>query len=188
MLDAIANTAIEDAVLKEEVTKTGNPLAKLLPYFFAKEKDHRDSRDNAANYALLQSFRNRSAPRVFRVHPLPDFRSFDQSNAHDVILRCPCHILIPRSCLPRGAKSSGTMMCKRILRLKFACFSFSPSFLQLELKRSIRSQVESEKRRKIGSTPARISRGTTILPPGFRGNSSRKFTLSRTLWASALRR
>lgn len=112
MLDAIANTAIEDAVLKEEVTKTGNPLAKLLPYFFAKEKDHRDSRDNAANYALLQSFRNRSAPRVFRVHPLPDFRSFDQSNAHDVILRCPCHILIPRSCLPRGAKSSGTMMCR----------------------------------------------------------------------------
>ncbi|XP_071557616.1 peroxisomal ATPase PEX1 isoform X1 [Temnothorax nylanderi] len=112
VLDAIANTTIKDAVVKEEATKTGNPLAKILPYF-AKGKDHRDSRDNAANYALLQSFRNRNAPpRVFRVYPLPDFQSFDQWNAHDMILRCPCHILIPRSCLPKGARPSGTMMCR----------------------------------------------------------------------------
>lgn len=112
VLDAITSAAIKDAVVKEEVAKIGNPLAKILPYF-ARGKDHRgDSRDNAANCALLQSFRNRSAPRVFRVYPLPDFRSFDHLNAHDVVLRCPCHVLIPRSCLPKGAGPSGTTMCK----------------------------------------------------------------------------
>lgn len=111
VLDAIANATIKDAIVKEEAnSKIGNSLAKILPYFI-KGKDHRDSRDNAANYALLQSFRNRSTPRVFRVYPLPDFRSFDQSNAHDMVLRCPCHVLIPRNCLPKGAESSG-MMCK----------------------------------------------------------------------------
>lgn len=110
VLDAITEAAIKDAVVKEEVAKTGSPLAKIFPYF-ARGKDHRDSRDNAANHALLQSYRNRSAPRVFRVYPLPDFRSLDQPNAHDVILRCPCHVLIPRSCLPNGAGPSGAM-CK----------------------------------------------------------------------------
>jgi len=108
VLEALADATIKDVVVKEKI---GNPLAKILPYF-AKGKDHRDSRDNAANYALLQSFRNRSAPRVFRVYPLPDFRSFDQLNAHDMILQCPCHVLIPRRCVPKGAKPSGMMMCK----------------------------------------------------------------------------
>jgi len=108
VLEALADATIKDVVVKEKI---GNPLAKILPYF-AKGKDHRDSRDNAANYALLQSFRNRSAPRVFRVYPLPDFRSFDQLNAHDVILQCPCNVLIPKRCMPKGAKSGGMMMCK----------------------------------------------------------------------------
>jgi len=114
VLDAIANATIKDEVVKKKEvsnTKIGNPLAKILPYF-AKRKDHRNSRDNAANYALLQSFRSRSAPRVFRVYPLPDFRSFDQLNAHDMILQGPCHVLIPRSCAPKNIRPSGIMMCK----------------------------------------------------------------------------
>ncbi|KYN44445.1 Peroxisome biogenesis factor 1 [Trachymyrmex septentrionalis] len=113
VLDAIASSTIKDEVVKKEEanTKIANPLAKILPYF-AKRKDHRDSRDNAANYALLQSFRNRSVPRVFRVYPLPDFRSSDQLNAHDMILQGPCHILIPRSCAPKNIRPSGIMMCK----------------------------------------------------------------------------
>ncbi|KYQ49274.1 Peroxisome biogenesis factor 1, partial [Trachymyrmex zeteki] len=112
VLDAIASATIKDEVVKKKAnTKIGNPLAKILPYF-AKRKDHRDSRDNAANYALLQSFRSRSAPRVFRVYPLPDFRSSDQLNAHDMILRGPCHVLIPRSCVPKNIRPSGIIMCK----------------------------------------------------------------------------
>ncbi|KYM85704.1 Peroxisome biogenesis factor 1 [Atta colombica] len=113
VLDAIASATIKDEVVKKKEvnTKIGNSLAKILPYF-AKKKDHRNSRDNAANYALLQSFRSRSAPRVFRVYPLPDFRSFDQLNAHDMILQGPCHVLIPRSCAPKNIRPSGIMMCK----------------------------------------------------------------------------
>ncbi|XP_018368488.1 PREDICTED: peroxisome biogenesis protein 1 [Trachymyrmex cornetzi] len=112
VLDAIASATIKDEVVKKEAnTKIGNPLAKIFPYL-AKRKDHRDSRDNAANYALLQSFGSRSASRVFRVYPLPDFRSFDQLNAHDMILQGPCHVLIPRSCVPKNIKPSGIMMCK----------------------------------------------------------------------------
>lgn len=112
VLDACTNTAMKDENVNEGLTKVCNSLAKIFPYF-SKEKDHRTSKDNAANYALLQDYRKRSIPRVFRVHPLPEFRSFDQSNAYDTILRCPCHVLIPRSCLPKDATStSGTMMCK----------------------------------------------------------------------------
>lgn len=113
VLDAITNTTIKDAVVKEKSTKIGNPLAKILPYF-TKGKDDLNSRDNDIRRSLLQSFQNRSAPRVYRVYPLPDFRSFDQLNAHDVVLRCPCHVLIPRSCLPKGAKPNGTM-CKFLI-------------------------------------------------------------------------
>ncbi|CAL1678759.1 unnamed protein product [Lasius platythorax] len=113
VLDAIPNATIKDADVNKKIIETGNnPLAKILPYF-SKRKDHRDSRDNAANYALLQSFRKKSAPRVFRVHPSPEFRSFDHSNAYDTILRCPCNVLIPRSHLPKNVKStSGIIMCK----------------------------------------------------------------------------
>ncbi|XP_018399938.1 PREDICTED: peroxisome biogenesis protein 1 [Cyphomyrmex costatus] len=111
VLDAIASATIKDAVIEKANTKISNPLAKISPYF-AKRKDPRVLRDNAANYALLQSFRSKSAPRVFRVYPLPDFRSFDQFNAHDMILRGPYHVLIPRSRVPRNIKPRGIMMCK----------------------------------------------------------------------------
>lgn len=114
VLDAIPNATIKDADVKKDIAnKIGNSsLAKILPYF-SKEKNDRDSRDKAANYALLQSFRQKSAPRVFRVYSLPEFRSFDHSNSYDMILRCPCNVLIPRSHLPKNAKStSGIIMCK----------------------------------------------------------------------------
>lgn len=114
VLDAITSPTIKDAVVKEKSTKIDNPLAKISSYF-TKGKDNLNSTDNDTGRALLQSFRNRSAPHVFRVYPLPDFRSFDQLNAHDVILRCPCHVLIPRSCLPKGARPNGTMMCKFLI-------------------------------------------------------------------------
>ncbi|XP_072762957.1 peroxisomal ATPase PEX1 isoform X2 [Anoplolepis gracilipes] len=113
VLDAIPNATIKDADIKKELTKLDNNfLAKILPYF-SKRKEHCDSRDNAANYALLESFHEKSAPRVFRVYPLPEFQFFDHSNAYDMILRCPCNILIPRSHLPKNAKSTnGIIMCK----------------------------------------------------------------------------
>lgn len=114
VLDAIPNAKIKDTDVKKEVgNKIANSsLAKILPYF-SKEEDHRDSRDNAANYALLQSFRKKSAPRVFRVYSLPEFQSFDHSNSYDMILRCPCNVLIPRNHLPKNANStSGIIMCK----------------------------------------------------------------------------
>nr|XP_012225043.1 PREDICTED: peroxisome biogenesis factor 1 [Linepithema humile] len=112
VLDTIASAAIKHENVNEELITISSSLAKMFPYF-SKGKDHRTSKDNVANYALLQSYGKRSIPRVFRVYPLLEFRSFDQSNACDMILRCPCHILIPRSCLPKDAKStSETMMCK----------------------------------------------------------------------------
>lgn len=112
VLDTLANATIKDENVNEKPIKISNSLAKIFPYF-SKGKDHRTSKDNVEKYALLQSYSKRRIPRVFRVYSLPEFRSFNQSNAYDMILRCPCHLLIPRSCLPKDAKStSGTMMCK----------------------------------------------------------------------------
>ncbi|KAL6424824.1 hypothetical protein ACFW04_010032 [Cataglyphis niger] len=114
VLDAIPNAMTKDADVKKDIAnKIGNSsLAKILPYF-SKEKNDRDSRDKVANYALLQSFRQKSVPRVFRVYSLPEFRSFDHSNSYDMILRCPCNVLIPKSHLPKNAKSTnGIIMCK----------------------------------------------------------------------------
>lgn len=108
VLDAIPRATIKDT--GEVANKIGNNiLAKIMPYF-SKEKD---SRDNAANCALLQSFRKKIAPRAFRVYSLPEFQSFDHSNAYDMILRCPCNVLIPRNHLPKNAKPTrGIIMCK----------------------------------------------------------------------------
>lgn len=110
VLDTIANATIKDAVVKKETKSIGfltNIWSNLV-----RTRDHdEDSRDNA-NYALLQSFRSKIAPREFRVHPLPVFESYDHLNAHDMILRGPYHILIPRSSMPRNARSRGTMICK----------------------------------------------------------------------------
>lgn len=113
VLDAIPNAMIKNVDEKKKVPKIGNnSLAKILPYFFNK-KDHRDSKDNAANHTLLQSFCKKSAPRAFRVYPLPELRSFDHSNAYDMILQCPCNVLISRSHLQKNAKSTnGIIICK----------------------------------------------------------------------------
>ncbi|XP_039312379.1 peroxisome biogenesis factor 1 [Solenopsis invicta] len=110
VLNAIANTTIKDAVVEEDASKTVSPLAKILPYF-AKEKDHRNLKDHAANYALLQIFRSRIVPRVFRVYEFSR-HDYDQMNSHDMILRCPYHILIPRSYFPKNARTSEMMMCQ----------------------------------------------------------------------------
>ncbi|XP_011877701.1 PREDICTED: transitional endoplasmic reticulum ATPase isoform X2 [Vollenhovia emeryi] len=109
VLDAVASATTKDAAVPGATARIGNLLAKIWPYFAG---DCRDSKDSAANHALLRSFRGGSAPRVFRAYPLPDFRSYDRSNVHDMILRCPYHVLIPRSCLPRGAGPNGTTMCR----------------------------------------------------------------------------
>ncbi|XP_011338168.2 peroxisome biogenesis protein 1 isoform X2 [Ooceraea biroi] len=110
VLDAIANSKMESEDQKA-ATNESNPLAKILSCF-TKEKDDRYSKDTAANQALLQSFRKKTAPCVFRVYPLPKFRSFDQSNPYDLIPRCPFHILIPRNHLPKGSQWTSGIMCK----------------------------------------------------------------------------
>ncbi|XP_020300229.1 peroxisome biogenesis factor 1 isoform X2 [Pseudomyrmex gracilis] len=108
VLDAAENATIKN----EKSSEINSSLSQILSYF-SKGKDRRDPKNGAANYALLQSFRERSAPHVFRVYPLPEFSSFDQFNAHDMILRCPYHVLIPRKCLPKDVTStSGPTMCK----------------------------------------------------------------------------
>lgn len=118
MLDAAENATIKNENINEKSSKINSSLSKILSYF-SKEKDRRDPKDSAANYTLLQSFRERSAPHVFRVYPLPERWSFNQSNAHDMILRCPYHVLIPRKCLPKDITStSEPTMCKFVLMAK----------------------------------------------------------------------
>lgn len=99
VLDTVAGAAKKNADVTEEVNGMRSALTKIFPYF-SKE---RDANDNASNYALLQDFRKRNVPRVFRVYPLP-FTSTEHES--DLILTAPSHILIPRCHLPKSARST----------------------------------------------------------------------------------
>ncbi|XP_014481800.1 PREDICTED: peroxisome biogenesis factor 1 isoform X2 [Dinoponera quadriceps] len=104
VLDADATRKNADVIEQPGVMR--NALARILPYF---SKEH-NADDNASNCALLQDFRKRSLPRVFRVYPLPFTSTI---NPTGLILRAPSHILIPRRCLPKSARSAtGRIMCK----------------------------------------------------------------------------
>ncbi|EFN77746.1 Peroxisome biogenesis factor 1 [Harpegnathos saltator] len=106
VLDAVTGATKKDAKVDETSGVMRNALAKIFPYF---SKEH-NVNDNATNYALLQNFRKRSIPRVFRVYPLPSTSTEDSS---DLILAAPSHILVPRSYLPKGVKSTtGRIICK----------------------------------------------------------------------------
>lgn len=113
VLNAPTSATIKHVDINEnDTTRMRNPLATVFPYL-SRRKDRCDSKDNAANYALLQSFRKKCVPRVFRVYPLPSFQFFDPSNPYDMILLCPYHILIPRSHVPKDARSTNdVIMCK----------------------------------------------------------------------------
>jgi len=133
VVDAIANSETENTNVDHEAT---NLLTKVLSYFTEK-KDH-SYPDNAANRALLQNFCKKDMfMHVFRVYPLPKFQSFDESNVHDLILRCPSHVLIPRNYLPKGVQSNG-IICKScfllilFLFLLIARMNFLQSFIPLE--------------------------------------------------------
>jgi len=128
VLDAVANSKTENINVDQQTRNTMNPLIKISSYF-TKRKDSYP--DNAANYALLQSFCKKDMPiHVFRVYPLPKFQSFDESNVYDLILRCPSHVLIPRSYLPKGVQSNG-VICKSCIFInnQNEFFKFNLSFL-----------------------------------------------------------
>jgi len=112
VLDAIANSKTENVNVDQEITNIINPLSKISSYFTKKKDSYPD---NAANHALLQSFCKKDMSiHVFRVYPLPKFQLFDESNVYDLILRCPSHVLIPRSYLPKGVQSNGVICKSRI--------------------------------------------------------------------------
>lgn len=105
VFDEVAG-ATKSADVAEKTGLLRSALSKIFPYF---SKEH-DANDNASNYALLQDFRKRSMPRVFRVYPVP-FTSTE--DASDLILTAPSHILIPRNFLPKSARSTKErIMCK----------------------------------------------------------------------------
>lgn len=107
VLDAVTSATKKNVDVNEKASVMRNAFAKIFPYF---TKEH-NANDNVSNYALLQDFRRRSVPRVFRVYPLPS--TSNREHASDLILTAPSHILIPRSCLPKSVRSAnGRIMCK----------------------------------------------------------------------------
>lgn len=90
---------------------TGNLISafkKLLPTI----NDRNSEKDQATrNFKLLQSFRDRKTPTVYRVHPMPSVNAVE-GNEFDEIARCPYHVFISRNQAPEFPGSSDSAICR----------------------------------------------------------------------------
>ncbi|XP_053998101.1 peroxisomal ATPase PEX1 [Hylaeus anthracinus] len=78
-------------------------LKRFLPFAMDQVDERTQENRSARNYELVQSFRDKKEPAIYRVHPMPRI-TFDDEDV-DVIARCPYHVFVPRSQAPRFAEN-----------------------------------------------------------------------------------
>ncbi|XP_015435576.1 PREDICTED: peroxisome biogenesis protein 1 [Dufourea novaeangliae] len=89
-------------------------LRRLLP-LATRPIDDRSKEKAARNYNLLQSFRQKKKPIIYRVHPLPKAsKDAKEGNSINEITGCPYHVFIPRSQAP---KFDGTFAICRVKKV-----------------------------------------------------------------------
>ncbi|CAK9814659.1 Peroxisome biogenesis factor 1 [Anthophora plagiata] len=82
-----------------------------------------------ANNDLLQSFRNRKKPKVYRVLPMPNMASTIEGNIFDEIARCPYHVFVSRKQAPRFSADFAFCCVKKVSEDKEYANVTSTNFL-----------------------------------------------------------
>ncbi|XP_076762251.1 peroxisomal biogenesis factor 1 isoform X2 [Xylocopa sonorina] len=81
------------------------------------------------NRELLQSFRNRKKPMIYRVHPMPVMNA-SQGNKFDEIARCPYHVFVPRNQAPKFSVDFAVCRVRKIPEEKQYVNGTKTSFLR----------------------------------------------------------
>lgn len=111
--DTVASTKKNES---DENSKQSSSIASNLLSAFKKflpsVNGQNSKEDRAAkNYELLQSFRDRKIPTVYRVYPMPSVNAIE-GNEYDEIARCPYHVFIPRIQAPEFSQSNDFAICR----------------------------------------------------------------------------
>ncbi|CAL7940371.1 unnamed protein product [Xylocopa violacea] len=132
--DTVANT--KESSVQNDSNKSSSitdnlisALKKLNP--IATDRNATKSRENQAarNRELLQSFRNRKKPSVYRVHPMPETNAIE-GNKFDEIARCPYHVFVPRNQAPKFSTDFAVCRVRKIPEDKQYVNATKTSFLR----------------------------------------------------------
>ncbi|XP_076222599.1 peroxisomal biogenesis factor 1 isoform X2 [Nomia melanderi] len=86
---------------------------RLVPLAI-RSSDLKPRQDEAVrSYELLQSFRSRKRPGIYRVHPMPE-RMASEKSSFDEVAHCPYHVFVPRR---RAPKFEGAFAICRVRKL-----------------------------------------------------------------------
>lgn len=105
----ISDTVVKPRTQKDENrrSKKSSSVAETLLAGFRqflpiKTEEKTQEEEAARNYELLQSFRKKKQPIIYRVHPLPKI-AVDENIKTDLdkLILCPYHVFVPRSQLPK---------------------------------------------------------------------------------------
>ncbi|XP_017754802.1 PREDICTED: peroxisome biogenesis factor 1 [Eufriesea mexicana] len=98
-----SNNSNEDS--KESVGITNNLLSILKKLLSKNDRysNKTEADETVRNYQLLQSFRNKNLPMIYRVHPMSRMAAVEQlqGNIFDEIARCPYHVFVSRNQAPK---------------------------------------------------------------------------------------
>lgn len=103
-------------------------LGKLLSITNDQHSDQTQADKAAKNYQLLQSFRNKNLPVIYRVHPMPRIIAAE-GNIFDEIARCPYHVFVSRNHAPKFPRDYAVCRVKKVPEDKQHVNLNSTSFL-----------------------------------------------------------
>ncbi|XP_043256334.1 peroxisome biogenesis factor 1 [Colletes gigas] len=118
--EAVARTETE---ISTKDSKQFPSIVENLQNAFRKFLPLEAQEDKARNYELLQSFRKRKKPAIYRVHPMPKITAVDE------IARCPYHVFVPRSQAPKFANDFAICGARQVPEAKQHVDTTNTSFL-----------------------------------------------------------
>lgn len=128
---ATTKAEVSNDDLKQSSTLSNRLLTawrKFLPLEMER-MDSRSEEDEAArSYELLQSFRSKKKPTIYRVHPMPKV-TITEGSIFDAVISSPYHVLVPRSQAPKFTGSFGVCRVKKVPEDRQHVSATSTSFL-----------------------------------------------------------
>ncbi|XP_076671558.1 peroxisomal biogenesis factor 1 isoform X3 [Andrena cerasifolii] len=128
---ATTKTEISNDDLKRSSTLSNRlltALRKFLPLEMERIDTKSEEDEAARSYELLQSFRSRKKPTIYRVHPMPKV-TLTEGDIFDEVLSSPYHVLVPRSQAPKFTGSFAVCRVKKVAEDRQHVSVTSTSFL-----------------------------------------------------------
>ena len=128
---ATTKREISNGELKQPSTLSNRLLTawrKFLPLEMERMHTKSEEEEAARSYELLQSFRSRKKPTIYRVHPMPKV-TITEGNIFDEVMSSPYHVLVSRSQAPKFTGSFAVCRVKKVAEDRQHASVTSTSFL-----------------------------------------------------------